>query len=111
MHTKHKALTKMATLTVAGSTSTPSSQSSEIRPHGIKQLYFAPDVERFRKLLVRWCVEDHVAFAKVDTDAFKDLMLSVNPLIRPFLCSRVSLSRWIKKDYLLGREAVKLRLK
>ena len=38
-------------------------------------------------------------------------MLLVNPLIKPFLYSRVSLLRWIKKDYLLGREAVKLRLK
>lgn len=53
IHAKHEALTKMATLTVAGSTSAPSSQSSKVRPHGTKQLYFTPDVERFRKLLVR----------------------------------------------------------
>lgn len=62
-------------------------------------------------MLVRWAVEDHVAFSKVDTEAFRAMMLAVNPAIKPFLCSRMSLRRWIQKDYIIGREAVKLRLK
>lgn len=111
MKIRHEAVAKMATLVVSSSVSTPSSHTFDARQQGHKQLYFAPEVDKFRRLLVRWCVEDHVAFAKVDTDAFKDMMLSVNPLIKPFLCSRVTLARWIEKDYLIGREAVKLRLK
>ena len=39
------------------------------------------------------------------------MLLSVNPLIKPFLAGRNSVRRWIAKDYTIGREAVKLRLK
>jgi hypothetical protein len=107
----HEAIAKSSIRVPGGSVSTSSSVSTESRPQGTKQLYFAPDVAKFRQQLVRWCVEDHIAFHKVDTDAFRSMMVSVNPLIKPFLCSRQSLCRWIEKDFTLGKEAVKLKLR
>lgn len=100
---KHEVVVKMAVRNSATTVSAPSSSTSEIRQLGHKQLYFVPDVDGFRQLLVRWWREDHVAFAMVDTIGSQELMLAVNPLIRPYLCSRVTLARWTGRDDLPGQ--------
>jgi hypothetical protein len=55
-------------------------------------------------------VEDHVPFSKVDSEAFRRLMLISNPSIKPSLCSRQALRRWIKRDLGIAKEQVKFRL-
>jgi hypothetical protein len=91
MKSKHKKLLA-GQGSVGESISFPStpSQSSE-RPLGFKQLYFSPDIDKFRTMLIRWCVEDHIPFAKVDTEGFRQMMLSINPSIKPFLYSQKTL--------------------
>jgi hypothetical protein len=91
----------------------PMTDSSTLgqRNQGQKQLYYSPKIHEWRQNLVRWCVEDHVAFAKVDTPGFKRLMLSTNPLIKPYLVSRMTVRRWIRRDYAFAKEVVKIKLK
>ena len=113
-HMKHKH--KELIIGLAGATANVSllstqSSSVDVRPLGTKQLYFTPDFDKFRKLLVRWCVEDHVAFAKIDTDGFREMMTSINPAVKPYLVTGKTLRSWVKKDYRIIRKAVKLRLK
>jgi hypothetical protein len=91
--------------------SSMTTSTSVQRKQGQKQLYYSPKIHEWRQNLVRWCVEDHVAFAKVDTPGFKRLMLSTNPLIKPYLVSRMTVRRWIRRDYAFAKEVVKIKLK
>lgn len=58
------------------------------------------DVHEFRSLLLRWIIFDHIPFKKIESDAFKDLLLFCNPLLcNPLLAAELpsarTVSRWI----------------
>jgi len=57
------------------------------------------DIHEFRSRLLRWIVFDHIPFKKVESDAFRDLLLFCNPLLAAELPSARTVSRWINSAF------------
>jgi hypothetical protein len=57
------------------------------------------NIHEFRSLLLRRIVFDHIPFKKVESDAFKALLLFCNPLLAAELPSARTVSRWINSAF------------
>ena len=53
---------------------------------------------------------DHIPFSSVDSEHYREMILTANPQIKPYLVSRKTLRAWIQRDCDVARAQVKQRL-
>lgn len=72
---------------------------------------YLPKVDRWRDLLLRWCIEKHIPFSSINVVTFKEMLMSVNPSIERYLFTAQTLSRWAEEDCYRSKEEMKRILK
>lgn len=60
--------------------------------------------EQFRKLLIQWVVHDNIAFKKVESTRFQQLVTYLQPKVT--FPRRNTLRQWILHEYLIHKETV-----
>src|SRR6267378_6751424 len=64
----------------------------------------------FRALLLRWIVNDNIAFRKVDCKIFQTLLIYLKGRLEGNIGSRISVRRWIIDAYAKHTEVIKAKL-
>jgi hypothetical protein len=60
----------------------------------------AVNIDEFRRKLVRWVVQDQISYSKVRTEAFKELLICLQPAIDKYLInSHSTITSWCNSDY------------
>jgi hypothetical protein len=76
------------------------STSQPVRASMISSLVSRVDVERFRRMLVEWVVQDQIPFSGVNSKRLRDIFLLLQPAMERFLISSHStISKWVQDDY------------
>jgi hypothetical protein len=86
------------------------SERSTLARKGQQSLNFSK-IEEFKKRMVYWIVSEHLPFTAVESPAFRDMLLALNPLAANKEMTGDSVRRWIQKEYATSIEQVKLKLK
>ena len=76
---------------------------------GFRTLVTRIDIERFRRLLVRWIVQGQIPFSAVKLAQFRDLLICLQPGIERYLVrSPTTMKSWIDDEYRRARQQVKV---
>ena len=78
---------------------------------GFRALVTMIDIERFRRLLVRWIVQGQIPFSAVKLAQFKDLLVCLQPGIERYLIhSHSTMKSWVDSEYTRARQQLKARI-
>ena len=69
------------------------------------------NVDKFRELLIRWIVQSQIPYSAVKSEAFRDLLLCLQPGIERYLVrSHNTIASWVDEEYQKGRQVIKSQL-
>lgn len=86
-------------------------QQTERREETFAALIARVNIDRFRELLVRWVVQSQAPYSAVKSQAFRDLLLCLQPGIERYLVrSHNTIASWVDEEYQRGRQVIKSQL-
>jgi hypothetical protein len=78
------------------------------RPPGFTALVTRLDIEKFRRLLLRWIIQQQIPYSAVEHIEFRDLLLYLQPSLEPYLIrSHRTISNWVADEFKEAQLAVK----
>jgi hypothetical protein len=83
------------------------SQATTQSQGSIKTLAFAVNLKAYRYYLLRWVIEDHIAFNSIESESFRKMMEATNPSIKPYLVQRKTLRNWVDIEFGKAKAEVK----
>lgn len=115
MERKHgwrKGLYDPSSTTGDGIRTSPVPMDFEERPRPIiTQMLFQPNIKEWRRATLRWMLEDHVPFAWVEHNCWRQQQVAANPGLEKYLFSKQTARNWVEDEFVTAKEGIRMILK